>query len=197
MKKILFATKQKGKVNEARLLLEKYGFQVLSLEDVGFFGPEPKETGVNFKDNALLKAKYYGLQTNLAVLADDSGLVVDALPGKLGLKSKRFLSGSDEDRNKKLLKLLGKFPDKKRTARFIAFLAFYDPLSGIVKVTSGVCEGIIGTKMQGKAGFGYDPLFVVKGRGKTFAQLGLEEKNKLSHRAKALEKMALFLKTLK
>lgn len=194
MKKILFATKQSGKIKEAKSILTDFGIKVIGLDDICFKGKEPKETKESFCENAVIKAKFYGRKTSLACLADDSGLVVDALPGELGVKSKRFASGTDLDRNKKLLAKLKNVKKQDRTARFTACIAFYDFKNGKLKTVKGSCEGEIGFNLRGRSGFGYDPLFIVKGRNKTFARMGIKEKNKISHRAKALQKIAAFLK---
>jgi len=187
MKKILFATKQSGKIKEAKSILTDFGIKVIGLDDICFKGKEPKETKESFCENAVIKAKFYGRKTSLACLADDSGLVVDALPGELGVKSKRFASGTDLDRNKKLLAKLKNVKKQDRTARFTACIAFYDFKNGKLKTVKGSCEGEIGFNLRGRSGFGYDPVFFYEPLNKAFSEMDLEEKNRVSHRGKALD----------
>jgi XTP/dITP diphosphohydrolase len=186
---LLVATNNQGKMREFKGVLKDLDLKLVSLADIGFKSKEPEETGKTFIDNAVLKAKFYGKKTNLPTLADDSGLLVDALPDKLGLKTKRYAAGSDKDRYLKLLAELKNISKPQRTARFKAAIAFFHPQKNILKTVVGVCQGRIAFESKGKHGFGYDPVFIVKDLDKHFAQLTLSEKNQVSHRAKALKKM--------
>ena len=194
MKKILIATSRKGKMEEFKGILKGLNFKFLTLADLSQSFPEPEETGRTFAENAVIKAKFYGKKSGLLTLADDSGLLVPALSGKLGVKSKRYAKGSDQNRLQKLLKEMASFPESKRRAKFISCVAFFNPKGGKLKITKGVCYGQIATKPKGNYGFGYDPIFIVAGLNKHFAELTLTEKNQVSHRALALQKMKKFLK---
>jgi XTP/dITP diphosphohydrolase len=220
VKTILIATRNRRKVGEIRAILGGH-FQFLTLND---FPNAPKvvEDADTFDGNATKKAVTLaewlariqnpesGIQKPDFVLADDSGLEVDALGGKPGVHSARFAAldknenSSDADNNAKLLRLLKGVPPEKRTARFCCVLAlvtileknensssvcYADEFEMQTQLFNGICEGRIGFELRGKNGFGYDPLFVPDGFEKTFAELGDFEKNKSSHRAKALEKL--------
>ena len=201
-KTILIATTNEGKAKEIANMFSPYNFNIKTLKDFPDIVP-PEETGKTFFENAFIKAKYYAEKTGLLSLADDSGLEVDALNGAPGVNSAIFAgkNATDEENNKKLLKLLENVPDEKRTARFVCVLVLYHP-SGKYIVSKGIWEGRIATSPRGHYGFGYDPLFLVKELDykKTAAELPPEEKNKLSHRAKALkgilEKLPEFLKSI-
>jgi len=203
-KVLLIATKNLGKVKEIVQMLQDLGLdlEIKTLKDF----PEieaPPETGKTFFENALIKAKYYAEKTGLLVLADDSGLEVDALNGAPGVYSSRFAGpdATDEKNNQKLLELLKDVPLEKRTARFVCVMVCYHP-SGKYLKTEGTWEGRIAFSPRGNYGFGYDPIFLVKELNyeKTAAELPIEVKNQLSHRGKALkalkEKFPEFLKTL-
>lgn len=193
MKEIVIATQNKGKVAEIALALSKLPVKVMALSD---FGPIPDavEDGMSFLENALLKARHYAKYTGRACLADDSGLEVDFLQGAPGIYSARFAGehGNDDDNNQKLLAELRDVSPDQRTAQFRCVLAFVDS-DETVLTTDGVCSGVIGTKMQGVGGFGYDCLFYVPERKKTMAELSKDEKNAISHRGQALKKMAVEL----
>ncbi len=190
-KVILIASSNQGKIKEISALLSPYGFEVKTLKDFPEITP-PEETGKSFFENALLKARYYAEKTGVPSLADDSGIEVDALNGAPGIYSARFAGkgATDEENNKKLLELLKDVPEEKRTARFVCVMVLYHP-SGKYLVAKGVWEGRIATSPRGSHGFGYDPLFLVKELDykKTSAELLPEEKNRLSHRAKALKEL--------
>lgn len=190
---LLIATRRKGKIKEIKEILKDLGFKLLTLEDINFPKTEPKEDGKTFAENAVIKAKFYGKKSGFLTLADDSGLEVDALPGKLGVNSKRYAKGSDEDRNKKLLKEMEGIEKERRKARFVSTVALFNPKTDKLKIFEGVCQGKIALKPKGIYGFGYDPLFIVEGLNKHFAQLTLEEKNRVSHRTKALRKVKKYL----
>lgn len=194
VKKLLVATREKGKLDELLDILGDLDFKIVTLEDINFPNMEPREKNNSFTENAAIKAKFYGKKSGLLTIADDSGLIVDALPNKLGVRSKRYKKGTDIDRYNKLLKDLEKIPKEKRRARFISAVAVYDPQTKEINTIEGICEGEISFKPKGSHGFGYDPVFIVAGLNKHFAQLTMEEKNQISHRAKALIKIKPRLK---
>ena len=185
-KKILLATTNKGKIKEIKQILE--GVDILTLLDLAQTSFEVEENGRTFKDNALIKAKAYAEKFNHATLADDSGLEVDALSGRPGVQSARYagVDASDAERVKKLLVELESVPYAKRTARFKCVICVYDPFSKTNIFSEGVCQGHIGTISSGANGFGYDPIFIPEGFECTMAELLPEQKNKISHRGRAL-----------
>lgn len=187
---ILIATKNEGKTREFRKFFEKLGYQVENLHHYPEL-PEVAETGVTFEENARLKAETIARLTGKIVLADDSGLKVDALGGLPGVWSARFSGpeATDASNNAKLLHELAMVFDKNnRSAQFHCTLVMAAPATESLVVEAD-WEGYIGTEPRGENGFGYDPLFLVGESEKTSAELSLEEKNQLSHRAKALEKL--------
>ena len=198
--KIVLASHNKKKINELRVLLSEYSerlgeITVLSMEDVGLYD-EVEETGTTFAENALIKAKA-GAESGFIAIADDSGLAVDALNGAPGVYSARFAGEpcDDDKNNALLLKKLEDVPDEKRTGRYVSSIACVFP-DGRVLMTEDSCEGIILRAPRGNGGFGYDPYFYFEDFNKTFAELTLEEKNSISHRAKAFRKFAeSFVKT--
>ena len=194
--KILLATQNQGKVRELQELLAEEEFEVLSLRDIPDW-QEVEETGTTFAENAVLKAKAASLRTGLTVLADDSGLEVDALNGAPGVYSARFAGEpkDDERNNDKLLALLENVPDNQRTARFRCSLAVITP-KGEEFLTEGTVEGKILRQRRGKEGFGYDPIFFVSEFARTMAELNLTQKNKISHRAQAFLKVVPILQDL-
>lgn len=194
--KLVVATKNPGKLQELRVLLADKGWEILSMDAFPSMQPV-KEDGKTFVENALKKARSVAYFTGLTALADDSGLEVDALGGEPGIHSARFGGEglSDEERNALLLKRLKGVPPEERGARFRCVMALVTP-RGEEYVVEGVCEGFIAQEPRGKGGFGYDPVFYLPSRGKTMAQLPAEEKNSISHRAKALEKMAGILDSI-
>lgn len=153
-----------------------------------------EETGTTFEENALLKARWLAGQTKTAALADDSGLCVDALDGAPGVYSARFGGEGLDDRGRRLLLLekLKGVPPEKRTARFVCVLALCYP-DGSEHVFRGECEGAILTEERGEAGFGYDPVFLFPGAGLSFAEMPASEKDAVSHRGRAVEKLKAFL----
>jgi XTP/dITP diphosphohydrolase len=156
----------------------------------------PEENGSNFRENAILKARFAGDKSGLWTLAEDSGLVIDALGGRPGIRSARYSEGPDKDRVLKVLDEMKNFPDDKRTARFIANIALYSPLDHSVQLFEGISEGTITYKPIGENGFGYDPIFYNLELGKTNASATLEEKNNVSHRGKAIRKVKKYLLNL-
>jgi len=152
-----------------------------------------KETGKTFEANAILKVKAIKLRPNQIAIADDSGLMVNCLGGKPGVRSARFASPpTKENLCKKLLRNIKKHQGTSRNAKFVCVIAIAYP-SGKVKTVRGICRGKIICEMRGKLGFGYDPVFVPSGHKKTFAEMKPVMKNQLSHRAKALKKLKAIL----
>ncbi|TVP85828.1 MAG: XTP/dITP diphosphatase [Alkalicoccus sp.] len=184
---IFIASNNKGKIAEFREFFAAKNIIVKSLQDL----PEAVdvvEDGTTFEENARKKAEEIGRKFNIAVLADDSGLEVDALDGAPGVYSARYAgeAKSDEANNEKLIRELTGTADRR--ARFVSVLAVYDPDKG-TKTVRGTIEGEIGTEKHGEHGFGYDPLFFVKEKNCFMAELSREEKNEISHRANALKKL--------
>ena len=187
--KIIFATGNKGKLQEIEMILADTPFKVLSLEDISFFG-EIVEDGATFEENAIIKAKTICERTGEIVLADDSGLVIDYLNGEPGIYSARYLGENTSYRikNANLIERLSNVPDEKRTARFVCAIAAAFP-DGEILTRSACIEGRIGYEERGDGGFGYDPIFFIPEYNCTTAQLSAEQKNLISHRGKALRAM--------
>jgi len=186
--KLLLATNNKGKVREYKSLLRGIPHQIVTPADE-CIAAEVEETGSSFEENAGLKAAALAAASGLLTLADDSGLEVDALGGEPGVLSARYAGegASDADRINYLLEKLKGVPEKERNARFRCVIAIASP-EGNIQTCSGECRGVIAAKPGGNNGFGYDPVFYVPELGKTMAELPPEEKNKVSHRARAAEK---------
>ncbi|WP_221566321.1 XTP/dITP diphosphatase [Alkalihalobacillus sp. TS-13] len=189
MDKIIIASHNEGKVKEFRKMFEEFGISVVSLRDLDFH-EEIEETGSSFKENASIKAETIANKLHAPVIADDSGLVIDALDGRPGIFSARFAGEEkdDEANIEKVLAELESVPEKERTARFVCVLA----VAQLGKETSSVegkCEGLILNERRGTNGFGYDPIFYVPSKEKTLAEMNAEEKNKISHRANALHEL--------
>lgn len=167
-------------------MLDAPGLELVTLDDAGI-RLDIAETGSTFLENAALKANAYAAMSGLTTLADDSGLEVDALGGEPGVYSKRYAgeNKTDAERNEYLLNKLRGVPKDKRTARFCCVIVINDA-RGQTWTTEGTCEGEIGFEPRGTNGFGYDPVFVVRGREAHLAELSSLEKNKISHRANAL-----------
>lgn len=185
---LVLATRNQDKIREIKEVLADLKVKILTYENFPDF-PEVREDGDTLRDNALKKARAVARFTGKVALADDSGLEVKALGGAPGVFSSRF-AGEDasyEDNNCKLLSLLKGVPPEKREATFRCVIAISDPQER-EKIVEGVCGGKIVEKNEGKEGFGYDPIFKPEGFTRTFAQMSLEEKNQISHRAKALKK---------
>lgn len=191
--KLLLASKNQGKLEELKVLLQEYPLEVISLEEYPEL-PETIEDGKTFEENAIKKAWEKAKQTGLLTIADDSGLEVEALGNKPGVYSARFAGEpkSDKRNNQKLLSLLKGIPLEERKARFVSVIAIATPEKKIYTV-EGTCEGRILFEEKGAGGFGYDPLFYFPDLNKTFAELTLSEKNKVSHRGKALRKATQIL----
>jgi len=189
---IVIASNNPHKIEEMRAILSKNipDIRLLSLSEAGFTG-EIEETGKTLEENALIKAKAAASLGFIAV-ADDTGLEVDALNGEPGVYSARYAGkGHDNDaNNEKLLRSLSGVPNDKRSARFVTVIACVFPDSNETISVRGVCEGKILTRLRGKRGFGYDPLFYYPPLQKTFSQMRAEEKNEISHRARAIKAFA-------
>jgi XTP/dITP diphosphohydrolase len=186
--KLLLATNNAGKVREYRELLRGLPFQLVSPAEEGI-KVEVEETGESYEANAGLKATTLAGKSRLLVLADDSGLEVDALGGEPGVRSARYAGegASDEARLNYLLGKLVNVPADKRTACFRCVIAIATP-GGEVDYCSGECHGHIALEPRGEKGFGYDPVFLPAGKDKTMAELSMAMKNRISHRAKAARK---------
>ncbi len=195
MKKLIFATGNEGKMREIRAIMAAPGLEILSQDEAGFH-PEVVEDGRTFEENAIIKAKAIAeLCPEALVLADDSGLEVDYLNKEPGVYSARW-GGENTSyviKNQMLLERLYGVPKEKRTARFVCAIAAVVP-GGQILTTRAAMEGFIGEAPAGENGFGYDPIFQVPEYGCSSAELTMEQKNKLSHRGKALEQMKVLLR---
>lgn len=193
MDTLLLGSQNPGKIGELRALLRDLPLELVDLlEFSGHFTIE--ETGNSYGENAKIKALNYAKSSGLFTLADDSGLEVDALGGAPGVRSARLLDShsSDADRRRRLLQLLQSH-SRPWTARFRCFVALADP-EGNFELAEGICEGQIIPEERGCHGFGYDPIFRLSGKEKTMAELSMEEKNQLSHRARAVKALLPVLK---
>ena len=189
MKDIMIATSNKGKVREYKSLLEPLGYKVHDLSELDPI--EIDENGSTFQENALIKAKSIKGKCNMIVIADDSGLEIDALNKEPGIHSARYLEGHDYSyKNKVLLERMKGKTD--RTARFVCAIALCDETGD--HLFTGVMEGKINDQAAGDNGFGYDPIFLVEQFGKTSAQLTMEQKNSVSHRGIATRELLAYLK---
>ena len=206
---IIFATGNKGKIREIRDIITDPDTQVLSMKEAGV-AADPDENGTTFEENAMIKVRavaevirdkkekgtlsFDTEDTQITVMSDDSGLVIDALGGEPGVYSARYL-GYDTDYNYKMneiMKRMKDVPDGQRTARFVAAVGAIFP-DGSEHVVRGAMEGVIGRKICGQNGFGYDPFFYLPEYGKTSAEITEEQKNAISHRGKALRAMMALL----
>ena len=195
MKEIIFASHNKGKIAEIKQILGPFGINVISSDDVDL--PDVEETGTTFEENAALKAVTIAKLKGVPCIADDSGLCVNALNGRPGVYSARYAPNRDFDKAMdKLLHEIKEANTSDRTAYFACVLALGYP-DGTYKCFEGRVDGMISQEKQGAGGFGFDPVFVPLGYDKTFAELGHEVQNKISHRGRALEKFTQYLKTLK
>lgn len=197
MTELIIATRNKNKIKEIRELLKDLDVKVIGIDDGEWSIPEIIEDGNSFEENAIKKARVVAGITGKLTLSDDSGLEVDVLNGRPGIYSSRFAgeTATDRENNIKLLQLLKDFPLERRYAQFHCVVAIAQTPDN-VEVVEGICRGIIGFEEKGSSGFGYDPLFIHPDYNKTFAELGLGMKNKVSHRARALEKAKLILERL-
>ena len=183
------ATQNRGKVREIRKALNGLGLKILALGDFSDV-PAMEEDGRSFAENALKKARFYSRLLGKLTIADDSGLEVAVLDGAPGIYSARYAGeyASDRANTQKLLGELEGVPAWKREAKFRCYIAVVAP-GGKETIVEGTCSGRIGFREVGRRGFGYDPVFILPRCGKTMAQLSLEEKNRISHRGKALRKL--------
>jgi len=192
---IIAATQNKNKIREIEFITKQFGMNVISMKAAGLPDIEVEETGNTFEENSLIKAEAIMELCRQVVVADDSGIMVDALDGAPGVYSARFAGNvcDDEKNNEKMLALLKDVPEEKRTAKFVSVITLLYP-DGRKLVARGECPGRINVAPRGTNGFGYDPIFVPDGYDKTYAELTQDEKNHISHRAKALEKLKQQLK---
>lgn len=196
MNSIVFATTNPHKVAEVRAVLEPLGYAVESLESVGPTPPEPAEDADTFRGNAALKATFYANAVGRVCLAEDSGLVVDALGGAPGVLSARYAGASglraerDRANNEKLLRELQGVPPEARTARFVCAMCLAAPGGRVLAEAEGYYEGVIADAPRGENGFGYDPLLYLPDAGRTSAELLPEAKNARSHRGHAARALA-------
>jgi XTP/dITP diphosphohydrolase len=196
--RIVFATGNLGKVREAQEKLKEFGIEVVSLKELGVELPAPEETGETFCENAYQKAVYYAEKLNLPVMAEDSGLEVEALKGLPGVYSSRFAGpdATDQENNEKLIRELQSRGLQSSPARYRAFVFFAYPF-GAGLWSEGEVRGKVITSPRGSGGFGYDPLFVPEGFNETMAELPPKVKNAISHRGKALERLVKAIKETK
>jgi len=192
MKEIIFASHNKGKIKEIKEILEPLKISVLSADELSL--PEVEETGTTFEENAILKASTIAKLKNIPCLADDSGLCVDSLGGRPGVYSARYAPNRDFDKGMDmLLAEMQNSPDPSRKAHFSCVLAFCFP-DGRNICFEGRVNGSIALQKSGASGFGFDPVFIPDGYNLTFAELGSNVKNKISHRGLALKKFVEYLK---
>lgn len=186
--KLLLASRNQNKKRELQEILKGMKLDVLTLDEINSI-PEVEEDGNSFVENAIKKAVETAAKSALVCLADDSGLVVDALNGQPGIYSARYAGpdANDSKNNDKLLSMMKDIEAGHRTARFVCVIAISDK-DGNVETVEGSCPGRIAFSPVGSGGFGYDPLFIPDGFEKSFAQLSAEEKNRISHRGKAIQK---------
>ena len=190
MKTVLVGTRNDNKKKELKKMLKGLKVRVLTLSDLDVDIPPVVEDGKTFRQNAIKKALMFSRYVKGLVLADDSGLMVDALEGKPGVRSARFArtKADDAENNAKLLRFMENVPAQKRRATFVCAAALAE--NGLlIGTTEGQCVGSIGFDLRGENGFGYDPVFLPKGKDKTFAEMAARDKNVISHRALALKKL--------
>ena len=190
MNKVILASQNRDKIREIDAILAKFGMTAVPRDDAGLPTFEIEEDGETFEENSRLKAKTILDLSGLPTIADDTGLMVDALGGEPGVYSARW-AGEDctyLDNNLKLLASLQGVPAERRTAKFVTVITMLFP-DGTGLSARGECPGRIAEEMRGETGFGYDPLFIPEGYDCTFAEMGQEVKNRISHRARALEKL--------
>jgi XTP/dITP diphosphohydrolase len=194
--RVVVATRNRGKLRELVPLFDELdlGFELVTIDELA---PEAelREDALTFEENALAKARQAAAATGLPALADDSGLEADALEGAPGVHSARYAGpgASDAANNAKLLEAMRGVPVLRRAVRYRCVAAFVDPARGLELTRAGACEGLLREEPRGAGGFGYDPLFELPGRGLTMAEIPLDEKNRLSHRAAAFRALAAAL----
>ncbi|KYH32850.1 dITP/XTP pyrophosphatase [Clostridium tepidiprofundi DSM 19306] len=198
MKKLIVASNNEHKIKEIREILKDFNMEILSLKDVGI-DIDIEENGTTFMENAAIKANtIFNIMSDYMVMADDTGLMVDALNGAPGVYSARFAGehANFKKNNEKLLNLLRDVPFEKRTAKFVCAIVLIVDKDTVINV-EGESKGYITDKYVGDSGFGYDPLFYVPEFDKTFAQMTSEQKNSISHRGNALQKLVEEMNKLK
>ena len=194
LSEVVFASHNAGKIMEIKELLQPFGINVKSALDMKL--PDVEETGSTFAENSLLKSQTIAELTGLPCIADDSGLCVDALNGAPGVYSARYAPNRDFDKGmEKLLAEMAQSPNKSRKAHFSCVISLAFPNGGY-ELFEGRVDGHIAAEKQGNGGFGYDPLFIPDGFAKSFAQMSKDEKNQVSHRGRAVEKLKAYLKNL-
>lgn len=198
MKTIVVATQNKHKIEEINKITKDFGYVLIYGKEAGIEGVEVIEDGETFEENSFKKANEIMQLTGKITIADDSGLMVDYLNGKPGVYSARFAGedATDEENNQKLIEELKGVPFEKRTARYVSVITLVTP-TGKKIVARGEVEGHIAEESSGNGGFGYDPYFIPKGYDVTFGNFTMEEKNKISHRGRALEKLREILENEK
>ena len=193
---LIIASRNRAKIKEIKTILKGLPIKVMSLLDFETY-PNIKESGRTFKENASKKAKTVARRFKKTALADDSGLMVDALKGAPGIRSARFAGPNPtaEKLCKKLLRAMKSIPAGRRKAKFVCDIAVASP-AGKIEIVEGICSGKIGFCMRGRYGFGYDPVFIPHGYKKTFAEMAPPFKNRISHRGRALKKARILLKKI-
>ncbi|MCR4896566.1 MAG: RdgB/HAM1 family non-canonical purine NTP pyrophosphatase [Lachnospiraceae bacterium] len=188
--RLVFATGNEGKMREIREIMEGSGYEILSMKEAGAV-VDPEENGSTFGENALIKARALAeILPEDIVMADDSGLVIDVLNGEPGIYSARYMGRETpySEKNAELIRRVDAFPEDQRTARYVCAIAAILP-GGKELLTEGTLEGVIAHEQRGTYGFGYDPIFYVPELGCTTGEIPETEKNKISHRGRALEMM--------
>lgn len=195
--KLVLATHNQGKIRELKECLATIGWEGIPISEISRV-PDPEETGKTFKENALQKAHYYMQAVHMPVLSDDSGIIADVLGEEPGIYSARYAGthGDDKANNKKLVERLSSYEGSDRKGHYACVIAVVFP-DGKEITTEGTCYGVIRDFEEGTGGFGYDPLFYLPEKGKTMAELSMEEKNAISHRGKALRAMVKELEKIK
>jgi len=189
MREIILATRNAGKLKEFQAAFSPEGISVVGLTEMEG-APDVVEDGETFADNALIKATVVSSWSGKPVLADDSGIIIDSLPGEFGVKSARQVGNRPySEVNADILKRLEGVTGNARSARYVAALAYVDVASNHKLVVEGTFEGFIHTAITGTGGFGFDPIFYLPEKGKTVAEIPLEEKGRISHRGKAIALM--------
>ena len=196
-RKLVISTDNENKIKEISHILKGLDIEILSKKDIGLEDLNVTEDGDSLEENSMLKAQALSEITKYMVMADDSGLFVDYLKGDPGVYSSRYggEEGNDEKNNKKLMKALKDIKVEERKAKFKTVIVLITEDKEVI-VMEGQCKGTIGLVAKGNNGFGYDPLFIPEGYSETFGELGEEIKNKISHRARALEKLKIELKNI-
>ncbi|MBF0171747.1 MAG: non-canonical purine NTP pyrophosphatase [Nitrospinae bacterium] len=185
MRRVILATRNEGKRAEFDRAFADAGILFLTLSEAGFAG-EIDEHGATYAENAMIKARTVARAVGAPAVADDSGIEIDALPGELGVATARYGRGRSASAvNEEILARLAGLPPQRRGCRYVAALAWVDP-AGEERLFAGVCEGMIHLRQAGEAGFGFDPIFFLPERGVTMAQIPMELKNAISHRAQAM-----------